>query len=396
MKKSKAMGLGAMLVAMLLLSTAFVVVSNAQGQDSGGTPAIDGKDAILYDAQFYASDNHISTEEAVHLLQLQKIAGELNAELSMNETGSFAGLWIEHKPKFKVVVQFTRNGEEIIKSYMKQYPDLAGIVEVRNVKDSYADLKKAQLEASSSVSASGIPADSNINISGNTVELNVVEADRSRFDNAVQIGKIKLSEKVKVISVKALAEKTANIYGGLSLSTCTSGFSVVKGIILKTYGITTAGHCSNTQSYNGNSLTFQSELNTGNYDIQWHTAPGYTVTNKIQMSSQGATRDITGTISRSSQSVGNYVCKYGKTTGWGCGYIRSTNLNGNYIWVSNTAGSDDLAEPGDSGGPWFLANDAYGTMTAKISPGTSGTGADGVYMAVDYISGLGVSVMTSP
>ncbi|MDO8724858.1 MAG: hypothetical protein Q7J35_02170 [Candidatus Methanoperedens sp.] len=135
MKKSKQMKLGVVLAAMLLLSTAFVVVVNAQGHDSsGGTPAIDGKDALLYDAQFYASDNHISTEEAVHRLQLQMIAGELNAELSLNETGTFAGLWIEHNTKFKVVVQFTRNGEETIKSYMKQYADLARIVEVRNVK----------------------------------------------------------------------------------------------------------------------------------------------------------------------------------------------------------------------------------------------------------------------
>ncbi|VVB85317.1 Uncharacterised protein [uncultured archaeon] len=254
MNNSKRMQLGVVLAAMLLLSTAFVIVANAQGQNSGGTPAIDGKDALLYDAQFYASDNHISTEEAIHRLQLQKIVGELDAELSMNETGTFAGLWIEHNPKFKVVVQFTRNGEETIKSYMKQYPDLAGIVEVRNVKESYADLKKAQVEASSSVSTSGIPADSNINISGNTVELYVVEADRSRFDNALQIGKIKSSEMVRVITVKALAEKTANIYGGLSLTSCTSGFSVVKGIILKTYGITTAGHCDNAQSYNGTSV----------------------------------------------------------------------------------------------------------------------------------------------
>lgn len=224
----------------------------------------------------------------------------------------------------------------------------------------------------------------------------MVEADRSRFDNALQIGEIKSSEMVRVITVKALAEKTANIYGGLSLTSCTSGFSVVKGIILKTYGITTDGHCNNAQSYSGTSLTFQSEKNTGSYDIQWHTAPGYTVTNKIKMSSQDATRDITGTKSRSSQSVGEYVCKYGKTTGWGCGYIRSKDLDSTYIWVANTAGTDDLSEPGDSGGPWFLANDAYGTMTAKISPGTSGTGADGVYMAVDYISGIDVSVMTSP
>lgn len=258
MGKSKGMQLGAMLAAMLLVSVTFIVVANAQGQDSGGKPALDYKDPLLYDAQIYASNNNVSTEEALRRFQLQDIAGKLDAELSMNETETFAGLWIEHKPKFKIVVQFTRNGEETIKPYMKQHAELANIVEVRTANVSLANLRRDQADASSSVSVSGIPTNSDINVYNNTVELYVVKADRSRFDNALQRREIQLPDKVRAITVEALAENTADIYGGLSLDGCTSGFSVEKGQVpFITKGITTAGHCGNTQSYNGNSLIFK-------------------------------------------------------------------------------------------------------------------------------------------
>ncbi len=395
MNKSKSMQLGAMLAAMLLASMVLVPAVSAQGQDSDGKTAVN---PLLYDAQIYASNNNVSTEEALNRFQLQDIAGELDSELNMNETETFAGLWIEHKPKFKIVVQFTRNGEETIKPYLKQHSELANIVEVRTANMSLANLRRDQADASSSVSASGIPTNSNVNVSSNAVELYVAKADRSRFDNALQRREIRLPDRVRVITVEALAENTAYIYGGLPLSTCTSGFSVKKSDGTK--GITTAGHCPNTQSYNGNSLTFQSELYTGSYDIQWHTTSAYTVTNKIQWSSYGSTRNITGVISRSNQAIGGYVCKYGMTTGYGCGYIKSKDFNANgastYIWVANTAGNDVLSDSGDSGAPWFLNGDAYGTMTMKITPGTNGRGTDAVYMAADYISGLGVTVMTSP
>jgi hypothetical protein len=401
MKQIKGMQLGVVLAAMLLVSMAFVVVVNAQGQDSGGKPVLDNKDPLLYDAQIYALNNNVSTEEALHRFQLQDIAGKLDAELSMNETGTFAGLWVEHNPKFKIVVQFTRNGEETIKPYLEQHSELANIVEVRTANMSLANLRRDQAEASSSVSASGIPANSDINVSSNTVELYGARADRSRFDNALQRREIRLPDRVRVIIVEALAENTAYIYGGLPLSTCTSGFSVKKSDGTK--GITTAGHCSNSQSYNGNSLTFQSENWGGSYDIQWHTTSAYTVTNKIQWSSNGSTRNITAAISRSYQAIGEYVCKYGMTTAYTCGYISSKNYNpGNednqptYIRVKNTAGYNVLSDNGDSGGPWFLNGDAYGTMTHKITPGTNGAGTDAVYMAPDYIYGLGVTVMTSP
>lgn len=398
------MQLSAVLAVMLLLSMAFVVAVNAQGQDSGGKTALDNKDPLLYDAQIYASNNNVSTEEALRRFQLQDIAGKMDAELSMNETGTFAGLWIEHKPKFKIVVQFTSNGEETIKPYMKQHAELASIVEVRTANMSLANLQRDQADTSSSVSASGIPANSGINVYNNTVELYVVKADRSRFDNALQRREVRLPDKVRIITVEALADDTVDIYGGLSLSGCTSGFSVKQGWIFITKGITTAGHCSDTQSYSGTSLPFQSENWAGSYDIQWHTAPGYTLTNKIKVGN-GFTRDITATKSRSNQAIGEYVCKYGMTTAYTCGYISDKNFNPQtqqnkeptFIRVKNTAGWDTLTDSGDSGGPWFNSNTAYGTTKAKITPGTNGVGTDAVYMAVDYLeSGLGVSVMTSP
>jgi len=385
------------LVSVLVLLGAFAVV-NAQGQDGSAKPA----KGLLFDAQVYASNMNVSVDEAILRFQLQDIAGDLDAELTTNETETFAGLWIEHTPEFRVVVQFTRDGEETMRPYLKKYPEFADIVEVRNTaKVSLAELQKAQTSASSSVRASGVPVDSGINVHENRVELYVAKANKGQFDNALQRKEISLPENVIVKPVESLAEPTSNIYGGLPLSTCTSGFSVKKGwwpFITK--GITTAGHCSNTQSYNGNNLPFQSEKYQGSYDIQWHTAPGYTVTNKIRTSSGGSTRDITATKSRSSQTIGGYVCKYGKTTHYTCGRISDKNYKPSYvpnaestfIRVASTEGFGDLSEPGDSGGPWFLSNTAYGTMSGQIEPGD-----DAIYMAVNYVeSGLGVSVMTSP
>lgn len=196
------------LVSVLVLVGAFTVV-NVQGQDSGGKPALDDKDPLLYDAQIYASNNNVSTEEALHRFQLQDIAGKLGAELGKNETETLAGLWIEHTPEFRIVVRFTRDGEETIKPYLKQYPELADIVEVRTANVSLANLQRDQADTSSSVNALGIRVPSDINVYNNSVELYITKADRSRFDEALQRGEIQLPDTVRVITVEALAEALA-------------------------------------------------------------------------------------------------------------------------------------------------------------------------------------------
>ncbi len=253
----------------------------------------DNEDALLWDAKIYASNMGVSLDEALKRFGLQDIAGDLDAELSVKEAETFAGLWLEHTPEFQVIVQFTRNADETIKPYISK--ELADIVEVRTAKWSLVELQKAQDDVISSVSGLDIPVESGINVFENRVELYVAKADWARFDEAMQEGKMRLPDNVVVIPVEEMGKPNADIYGGLPLSSCTSGFSVRQTGDPGYKGITTAGHCPNSLSYNGTSLTFMSEILGGSYDIQWHRAPGFTVTNKIRWRSDGSTRDITAT-----------------------------------------------------------------------------------------------------
>jgi hypothetical protein len=111
------------------------------------------------------------------------------------------------------------------------------------------------------------------------------------------------------------------------------------------------------------------------------------------------TRPITGRVYWVNQSVGDFVCKYGKVTHWGCGFIVSTSNPGcasvpgtRYIKVDSDVDGPgfDLAESGDSGEPWFYGNNAYGIMSCQ-------QGFDGIYESVGYIEvGLGAKVLTAP
>lgn len=378
----------AVLLVFVILLAPMGATAQSPQDPSGPTQ---GEDSATYDAKMYAAQLGISVEEAMRRFELQNAAGMLEAELQSKEAATFAGLWLEHTPAFKVVVQFTDATKKDMTPYI-QNSKLAAIVEVRTANVALADLEKAQAAALSSAASAGIPVESGINVQKNRVELYV--AERNRLDSAVQKGQIQLSPNVEVITVPSMGTLQADIYGGLTLSTCTSGFAVKNSSGTK--GITTAAHCPNTLKYNGSSLTFKSEKQTGAYDIQWHTASGYTVKNKIKWSSSGATRDITATKSRTNQVVGGYVCKYGKTSNYTCGYISDKNFSyqssATYIRVDNTASYPNLSDVGDSGGPWFLTGDAYGTHVGE--PGADP--GDAVYMAINYVSGIGVSVMTAP
>ncbi len=221
------------LVSVLVLLGAFTVV-NAQGQDSVGKPALEDKDPLLYDAQGYASNTGVSIEEALRRFKLQDIARDLQAEVITKEAETFAGLWIEHTPEFKIVVQFTRNGEETIKPYLEQYPEFADIVEVRNTaKVSLANLQRDQADASSSVSALGIRVPSGINVYNNSVELYITKADRSRFDDALQRREIQLPDSVRVITVEAeqMGADMALLTPAAQASPEAPGFEMFVGIV---------------------------------------------------------------------------------------------------------------------------------------------------------------------
>jgi hypothetical protein len=86
--------------------------------------------------------------------------------------------------------------------------------------------------------------------------------------------------------------------------------------------------------------------------------------------------------------VGDIISKYGITTLYTAGQI--SNL-GMYLDVSNIFGYPKIAESGDSGGPVFSGNCAYGVIV-----GRSDDRQTLYYMSQDYLEQMGVSVMTSP
>lgn len=168
------------------------------------------------------------------------------------------------------------------------------------------ELEVARAQVAQIARELGIRASSGINVVENSAELYVL--DLTQFDAALQKAGLQLPANVKVIKVNELPREVADIFGGLALTTCTSGFSVKNASGTK--GITTAGHCSNTQAYNGTNLPFQSGTTGGVYDIQWHTAPGFTARNLVFDGTYN--RYIFSVKFRASQSVGEWVCKHGR------------------------------------------------------------------------------------
>ncbi len=133
------------------------------------------------------------------------------------------------------------------------------------------------------------------------------------------------------------------------------------------------------------------------YDVQWHSSGTFNVLNQI-VSNASDTREITGQVDREDQAIGSFVGKYGKNTGYTAGYISRNNVVLDYIpdckatffEVEHSETYPKLCDSGDSGGPWFVGSDAYGTTCAKDS------GGNAYYMAINYVSGLGVKLLTEP
>ena len=161
------------------------------------TPEV--SEALLQDARHYAADVGVDLDEAVRRLQAQATIGELGAELEANEQPTFGGLWIQHKPEFKVVVAFTLDGEETVRPYI-QGTSLADMVEVREVEATLAELREAQREAGAILEQLGIRAASGIDIINNVAQIYLSEAEKEELDAGLKRSGIELPDKVEVVN----------------------------------------------------------------------------------------------------------------------------------------------------------------------------------------------------
>lgn len=214
---------------------------------------------------------------------------------------------------------------------------------------------------------------------------------------------------------------------------CMTGFTA-KRISNGDLGVITAGHCiSSTTPLNykdkdGTDYAISPisgmAVNDASMDLAFlkaGTSKDQQAVPQFYADSTTTPRALTGKRNRSSTDVksstvkGSYVCHLGQTSNTdstlvqSCGEVTSitgaNHIGGNtFVVVSNTqsgAGTDYSSGlgtlrcvPGDSGGPWFAFNVAFGIQSACTWKNKDKTIASTViYTSVDYLSDIGAQLV---
>jgi len=179
-------------------------------------------------------------------------------------------------------------------------------------------------------------------------------------------------------------------YGGAGMRDdgvfeCTSGFTVVNSA--GTEGVLTASHCEGINQIDQNntsggvvatySAPFVDEtLPEGTWgDIEWHTTSHNEYGQFWATNSQK--RGVSGRIANVNIDVNDSVCRYGRLSqNQDCGTVTNTSINTSFTWNGQTVTTYDLVEVkdiltqgGDSGGPYYLSQTAWGIHQGTLSGG---------------------------
>lgn len=156
------------------------------------------------DAEIYAERTGLSLEEVNRQFRVSETAGILQGDLIANEPDTFAGLWIEHSPKLKVVVQFTGNARKIIQPYLKKEymtQELIDVLDVRKAKVSLAELERVTAELNSALTNMRIQFELRLDELENNIKLDIGQEDKPIFDQAVWSGSLQIPDYVIIKTI---------------------------------------------------------------------------------------------------------------------------------------------------------------------------------------------------
>jgi hypothetical protein len=376
-----------------LLLTALVCAASTTANASDGDPI----------AVSYAQMHRVSLVEAKKRLARVPYIGQLDKQLQRELPETFAGLYIEHEPAYRVVVKFTKDAQTQLARYTSD-----PIFVAETAPHSLEFLLSAQEEIGQQLFKSQIQFESGLDVSASAIDLSVrdpaaVSAHLAGFKSAKDF--------IRLHKVDSFIETTAGLVGGAELigsaERCTSGFNVVNPYYL--LGVATAGHCDDELTYMTGltlPLAYRNQMAVGSYDIQWNsqTSTGTWRTQSNEIRTPGGpvpTMSITSAPDSSTIPLGTTVCKSGITTRYTCGEIADKNFEANfngqlgkYIRVHN-AQNQVMTDNGDSGGPVFGTNAAYGIVHGRGGPSTPQKN-DLFYMPIERFAILGLEVIKEP
>jgi hypothetical protein len=370
----------------ILLAATILSTPPAIAQDSAAPDA-----ALPSTEKSYAADNGVSVEEARRRLDELREARRLAGELRANESDTFGGIYVDHRPEFRITVLFTEDPAETLKKYKTPRSAVAA-----TSRQSEKALRQEQAGLLKGIRENGgrVAAQNRVRAG----EIDLFTDDEAGLNAAIAKGKITLDKKVKIKKVNAMKwDGEAAIYGGYPLKEgtierCTAGFALTDGT--KRY-ISTAGHCADTLNYNGSPLPWVTQRWGTIYDLQVNGIGTNTVTNAIYVGSATLQR-ITSAIPYEWIFEDDYVCKYGRATLLTCGYVLSTDYSGlgagGFIRV-HKAGAN-MSSGGDSGAPWYVStySEAWGIHSDDVFEDAN----DAFFMPASRFAAAGFQVLTQP
>lgn len=348
-------------------------------------------------------------EEAERYVAAAEEGSKLEQALHANAS-NHGGVWLEMGPDMRprFVVQYAvdeRSAQQIVGQHIGDAGTTVDYVRVENSLE--VELRRAE-QASRALSSDLEGASMLFDIRTREIVVRSAEPDAAEKLAVAQLRNPELGR----IRIDPLAATTTSIAaGGLRSGVCTSGFTAVRGL---EYGMLAAEHCGLQALDNINGTTHDPVSRTSNWprDLRFLSSQGMLPTTN-NMWDGSAWRPITSTTGILSQTVGFPACSYGQTTanaGGGCGTIAQKWLQGaqgrafSYVELDGGGSPAFLAWTGDSGGPVFWGNSAYGINHAASTvaacqnsngsliswpPSNPGcTSSDLVYSPINYVADL--------
>jgi hypothetical protein len=355
-------------------------------------------EAVREDAEQYAAQFGVTPDEAVRRLKAQQDSVPATDAIAREFADRLAGISIEHSPEYRIVVLLTGN-EPVADRNAAGVPIVFRTGAKATRAQALAALKRHLIDLRADLpNARGAGYDQR---TGEVVLL-VTPEDAKRFGlNAIQARAEQVGGVPVRVMVNELDESNMSVDGGgrvegTNLQTgrrnlCTTAFVVTNG---ETDAITTAAHCPDDLTYvdrDGSTveLPMIGSWGAAYRDVQINGSANSPDPLFYSNRGAGTLRRVVTWRNVASTRAGDFVCHYGESSGYSCSVVELTDyappgdLCGGPCtptWVTVRGPS---CVPGDSGGPVFSGEVAFG-----IAKGVNREGGRCLfyyYMSTDYL-----------
>jgi streptogrisin C len=378
------------LLALLLLTV---------GGWSSAQPVQTRVEALADDAEQYAAQFGVTPAEALRRLKAQQESVAATDAIVREFAGRLAGISIEHSPEYRIVVLLT-GMQPVADRSAAGVPIVFQTGAKATHAQALAALRKHLIDLTTDLSnARGAGYDQR---TGEVVLL-VTREDAKRFGietiraRAERLGGVPVRVVLNDLKESNMTVEGGGRVEGLNTLTkrrnlCTTAFVVTNG---ETTAITTAAHCPDQLTYvdpDGNTaeLPLIGSWGAAYQDVQINGSPDSPEPLFYSNRGAGTQRRVVSWRNVASTRAGDFLCHYGESSGYSCSTVDLTDyappgeLCAGFCsptWVT-VKGPNCI--PGDSGGPVFSGEIAFG-IAKGVNRAGSGECLFYYYMSTDYL-----------